>query len=145
MSKGKKFLKREDFVGVKASKRRFLEEPVPFDEDERWIRLRSLSAGEHGEFEVGTLTKKGGLVRERLVEAKRKLVSITACDEEGNLYLTVADVAAMETTDGRLIAFAYTQACEHCGITEAEIEDCVKNSVAIGGDSSASDSLKNSA
>lgn len=136
----KNFLKREDFVGTNASKRRFLETAVPFDAEGRWIRLRSLSAGEHGEFEISNLSKKGGLVRDKLIEAKRLLVSLTVVDQQGNLELTEADVAAMESTDGRLVAFAYTQACEHCGITEAEVEASVKNSVAIGGDDSPSDS-----
>jgi hypothetical protein len=138
-------LKREDFVGAKASKRRFETYPVPFDEQKRSVRLRSLSAKEHGEYEVANLSKKGGLIRDRLVEAKRALIALTVVDEQGNPILTETDVASMESTDGRLVAFCYAKACEHCGITESEVEDLVKNSGAIGGDSSASDSPKNSA
>jgi hypothetical protein len=134
---------RADVVGGKAKKRRFETFPIPFDEG-RAVRLRNLSAKEHGEYEVTNLSKKGGLVRERLLEAKRLLVAKTMVDRDGNLCLTDADVLEMEETDGRVVAFIYGKACEHCGITEAEVEESVKNSGAIGGDYSASDSPKNS-
>jgi hypothetical protein len=140
-----KLFGRSDVVGGKSSRRRFLTVPVPFDDEGRSVRLRNLTAKEHGEYEITNLSKKGGLVRERLLEAKRLLVVKTMCDADGNLCCDEADVLEMEETDGRLVAFIYGKACEHCGITDAEVEDAVKNSGAIGGDSSASDSPKNSA
>jgi len=132
-------LGREDFVGHRAKSRRYATEQLPWDSS-RGVRLQNLTAKEHAEFEIKALSKKGGLVKEKLVEAKRVLVAMTAVDGAGNRYLTEADVAEMETTDGRLVAFTYGKACEHCGITEAEVEDLVKNSGAIGSDSSTSDS-----
>lgn len=132
-------LGREDFVGHRAKTRRYETFLLPWD-SKRGVRLQNLTAKEHAEFEIKALSKKGGLVKERLIEAKRSLVAMTAVDGSGNRYLTEADVAEMETTDGRLVAFAYGKACEHCGITEAEVEDLVKNSGAIGSDSSTSDS-----
>ena len=135
---------RADVVGGRAKARRFETYSVPFDAQGRSVRLRNLNAKEHGEYEVTNLSKKGGLVRERLLEAKRLLVVKTMCDADGNLCCTDADVLEMEETDGRLVSFIYGKACEHCGITEAEVEESVKNSVAIGGGSSASGSPKNS-
>lgn len=139
-----KLLGREDFVGAKACKRRFETYPVPFDERKRSVRLRSLTAKEHGEYEVANLSKKGGLIRDRLIEAKRALIALTVVDADGNPILTEADVAGMEGTDGRLVAFCYAKACEHCGITESEVEDMVKNSGTIDASSSATGSPKSS-
>jgi hypothetical protein len=137
-----RLLKRKDFVGADAKKRRFAELPCPWDKA-TGIRLRSLTAGEHSEFETAQLTKKGGLATNRLIEAKRRLLALTLVDEQGNMEMTEADIAAMEDTDGGLVNWAYTEACKHCRITESEIEDLTKNSVAIGSDDSPSDSPSN--
>lgn len=128
-------LGRQDFVGHQAKARRYQTFPLPWDST-RAVRLQSITAKEHAEFEIKALSKKGGLVKDRLIEAKRHLVAMTAVDGSGNTYLTEDDVAAMETTDGRLVAFTYGKACEHCGITESEVEDLVKNSGAIESSSS---------
>lgn len=132
-------LGREDFTGIKAKARRYETFPLPWD-SKRGVRLQNLTAKEHAEFEIKALSKKGGLVKDKLIEAKRLLVALTVVDASGTPYLDEDDVRLMEATDGRLIAFAYGKACEHCGITEAEVEDLVKNSGAIGSDSSTSDS-----
>ena len=134
-----RFLKRKDFVGSENKKRRFTEVACPWNPSEG-VRLRNLTAGEHGEFEMSQLTKKGGLATQRLVEAKRRLLALTLVDEQGNPELADSDIAEMETTDGGLINWAYSEACKHCRITESEVEDLAKNSVKIEGDSSASGS-----
>jgi hypothetical protein len=133
-------LTRADFLGSAAQLRRFDAKALPWDA-KRGVRVQNLTAGEHAEFEIKALSmKKGGLVKEKLVEAKRVLVAMTVVDANGNCCMTEDDVKAMEKTDGRLVAFAYAFACEHCGITESEVEDLVKNSAKIDGDSSACDS-----
>lgn len=137
-----RLLKRNDFVGAEAKKRRFVELPCPWDKAVG-IRLRSLTAGEHSEFETSQLTKKGGLATNRLKEAKRRLLALTLVDESGNLEMTDADIAEMEDTDGGLVNWSYSEALKHCRITESEIEDLAKNSVAIGGGDSPSDSPSN--
>ena len=130
-------------TGSAAKQRRFESIPLPWDSS-RGIRLRSLTAKEHSKFEASALTRKGGIATDRLVEMKRRLLALTLVDDDGNLILSESDIAAMEDTDGGLINWAYGEACRHCRITESEVEDLAKNSGAIGGDSSASDSPKNS-
>ena len=134
-----KFLNRANLVGAKA--RRFVEYPVPWDAGSG-IRLRSLTAREHGEFEAATLSKKGGLVTERLVEAKRRLIVLTLVDEQGNQILEDSDVAQMESTDARLVNWIYQRALDHLGVSENEVEDLAKNSGKITVDDSASGSPK---
>jgi hypothetical protein len=136
-----RLLKRKDFVGSENKKRRFETIPCPWDSN-TGIRLRNLTAGEHAEFEMSQLTKKGGLATQRLIEAKRRLLALTIVDEQGNPEMSDADIAEMEDTDGGLVNWAYSEACKHCRITESEIEDLAKNSVAIGSGDSASDSPK---
>lgn len=137
-----RLLQRNDLVGADAKKRRYTEVACPWDTT-TGVRLRNLTAGEHGEFEMSQLTKKGGLATQRLIEAKRRLVSLTVVDEAGNPELSDADIAGMEGTDGGLVNWIYSEACKHCRITESEIEDLAKNSVAIGNEDSVSDSPKN--
>lgn len=136
-----RLLKRKDFVGADAKKRRYEDFPCPWDSSQG-VRLRSLTAKEHAEFEASALSKKGGIVQQRLVEMKRRLLALTIVDESNNPELSEDDIAAMEETDGGLVNWAYGEACKHCRISESEVEDLAKNSVAIGSDSSASDSPK---
>lgn len=137
------FLKRANLLGAKS--RRFVEHPIPWQtpgEAQLGIRLRSLTAREHGEFEAATLSKKGGLVTERLVEAKRRLIVLTLVDEQGNQILDDTDVAQMESTDARLVNWIYQRALDHLGVSENEVEDLAKNSAKITVDDSASSSPK---
>jgi hypothetical protein len=129
-------LGREDFTGNKAKARRYETFPLPWD-SKRGVRIQSITAKEHAEFEIKALSKKGGLVKDKLIEAKRLLVALTVVDASGSPYLDEDDVRLMEATDGRLVSFVYGKACEHCGITESEVEDLVKNSGAIESSSSA--------
>jgi hypothetical protein len=133
---------REDFLGAKAKARRFDVVECPWNPDKK-MRLRSLTAKEHGQYETTTLSKKGGLVTDRLIDAKRRLVIMTTVDASGNPFLTMADLAGLEDTDGLIINQAYKACAKHVGIGEDEVEDLVKNSGAIGGGDSASDSPKN--
>ena len=139
-----RLLKRNDFTGADAKKRRFVEVACPWDSSVG-IRLRSLTAKEHADFEAHALSKKGGIVQDRLVQMKRRLLALTLVNEAGDPELSEDDVRAMQDTDGGLINWAYGEACKHCRITEDEVEDLAKNSGAIGSDSSASDSPKSSA
>lgn len=137
-----RLLKRNDIVGTDGKKRRFESFACPWDSSQG-IRLRSLTAGEHAEFEASSLSKTGGLIAERLKEAKRRLLAMTLVNEAGDLELSLEDIAAMQETDGGLVNWAYGKALEHCRIKESEVEELAKNSVAIGGDSSPTESPRN--
>lgn len=130
---------RDDFVGAKAKARRFDTVECPWNSAKK-IKLRSITAKEHATYETTTLSRKGGLVTERLLDAKRRLVILTVVDQSGNPFLQMSDLAEMEDTDGLIINAAYRACAKHCGIGEDEVEDLVKNSGAIGGGDSASDS-----
>lgn len=132
---------RSDFIGKTAKARRFDTVDCPWNSAKK-LRLRSMTAKEHGEYEVATLSKKGGLITDRLVEAKRRLVIMTVVDAQGNPFLEMSDLAEMEDTDGLIINQAYKAAAKHCGIGEDEVEDLVKNSGKITDDDSASGSPK---
>jgi len=136
-------LTRADLTGTNAKQRRYESIPLPWDSSSG-IRLRSLTAKEHAQFEASALTRKGGINTDALVRMKRRLLALTLVDESGNLILSESDIGAMEDTDGGLVNWAYGEACKHCRISESEVEDLAKNSGAIGSDSSASDSPKNS-
>lgn len=137
-----RILKREDFLGSAAKARRYLEVACPWDTT-FGVRLQNLTAREHGEFEAFALSRKGGLVTERLVQMKRRLLAMTLVDESGQTILSDDDVRAMADTDGGLVNWAYAESMRHCRITEAEVEDLAKNSGATGSASSASGSLAN--
>jgi hypothetical protein len=140
MSTDQQLVGREDFLGAKAKARRFDLVECPWNPDKK-MRLRSLTAKEIGQYETTTLnTKKGGLVTDRLIDAKRRLLIMTAVDGSGNPFLTMSDLTSMEDTDGMIINQAYKACAKHVGISEDEVEDLVKNSGAIGGGDSASDS-----
>ena len=137
-----RLLKRTDFVGSGAKKRRYADFACPWDTSQG-VRLRSLTAKEHAEFEATALSKKGGIVQQRLVEMKRRLLALTIVNEANETELTEDDITAMEDIDGGLVNWAYGEACKHCRISESEVEDLAKNSGAIVSDDSASDSPKN--
>lgn len=108
-----KLLTRNDLIGSKG--RRFETVPLPWDEDQA-IRVRSLTDGEQSEYELGNLNEDGTPSSERLQAAKRRLVALCLVDEKDQPILTADDVAAMEQTDGKLIAFAFQVAQKHCNI-----------------------------
>ncbi len=142
MSTTDQLVGREDFLGAKAKSRRFDTVECPWNPAKK-MRLRSLTAKEVSQYETTTLSTKGKLVTDRLIDAKRRLVILTVVDGQGNPFLSMSDLASMEDTDGLIINSAYKACSAHVGIGEDEVEDLVKNSGAIGGGDSASDSPSN--
>lgn len=124
-----KIVGRSHFVGK--AQRRFANFPFPWDE-ERGIRVRSLTPRELAEYEARMLKKRRGQLSvddNALIEAKRAYLVITLVDETDQPFLNEADIAEMER-DGRDVEFAYKCAQEHVGFDDADIRELVGNSKA---------------
>lgn len=95
------------------------------------VRLRSLSEKEKSAFETDILSTKGAPRRDRMEDAKRRLMILCAVDDEGKQLLTRADMEQLEEMDGAITSLIYNKAREHCGFEEDDLEDAVKNSSKI--------------
>lgn len=95
------------------------------------FRLRSLTEVEKSHNELEVLGRKGGLDKDRLLAARRKLIALCVVDGDGVPLLTADDVAALEQVDAAITGALYDAAIEHCGMKPGDLEDLVKNSAGV--------------
>ena len=99
------------------------------------VRIQSLNEREWAAFEMSAVASKGGIIRKRVEDARRRLIAMCAVNDAGNRLLSHADVPSLENLDGSVAAELFDECQKHCGFEENEIEDMVKNSDGIPGDS----------
>jgi len=95
------------------------------------VRIQSLNEREWAEFEMSAVASKGGIIRKRVEDARRRLIALCVVDEEGHRILSNADVPSLENLDGSVAAHLFDACQKHCGFEDNEIEDLVKNSEGI--------------
>ena len=134
MSDAPKIAGRAELLGL--SRRRYRDVPIP--EVGLTFRIQSLTEGEKSRYESETLTKRGTKgYRARLEASRRKLVCLVAVDGDGKLlFPNTSDLEALVEVDGIATGRIYNAALEHCGYTEADIEELVGNSDETTGDAS---------
>lgn len=99
------------------------------------MRIRSLLEGEKESYEASLVTAKAEYTRETLLNARRRLVALCLCDENGNRILQDADIDAMKQLDGAELAYLQEQCQQHVGFKAGDIEGMVKNSENVHADS----------
>jgi len=130
-------LTREQLLGK--TKRRYCTVTLPEGEE---VRLQSLSEGEKSNYDSSMLNvKSGGIFRDRLRDAERRLVVLTVVGDDDRPLLSLSDVEALAAVDGRIISLLFNAATKHCGISKDDIEAAVKNSEGISVEDLPSDSL----
>ena len=98
------------------------------------VRIQSLNEKEWAEFEMSAVASKGGIIRKRVEDARRRLIALCVVDGDGNRLLSNADVPSLENLDGSVAAHLFDVCQKHCGFEDNEIEDLVKNSDRIPDD-----------
>lgn len=129
---GNGYLTAEELLSC--ATRRYLEFRLPEELPAvggRRIRLRSLTEAEQSAYEMEILTKKGGVRRQRLGDAKRRLIVATVVDAQGKPLFSRADVDRLAEIDGQIVELIAKEAQKHIGIDELDVETLVKNSERI--------------
>lgn len=135
------FLTREELLSL--TKRRYRTVPIPEaipDVGGKKFRLQSLTDEEQSAYEAEIIARKGGLRKNRLADAKRRLIALCLVDGQGKRIFGDDDISALKKIDGRVIELLHKEANAHVGYDDEAIEDLVKNSETTTVDDSCSDS-----
>lgn len=102
------------------------------------VRYRSLTESEYSQFEAATLTARDERTyNDRLKDAKVRLIILATVEAESDaLVFKASDAAFLKDVDARETRVLYTDAVEHVGTTNRDIEGLVKNSELTGGSES---------
>lgn len=117
-------ISRDKFLAMKS--RRYLDVKVLGEE----YRIQSMSEAEKADYEIKLQDKKAGMSykKSRALFLCRVLV-----DENGERLLLDSDCDAVMAMDGKITSTLYGVAQDHCGYSEGDIEELVKNSEAAAG------------
>lgn len=117
------------------AKRKFRDVETPLGT----VRMRSVTERERSQFESDTLDKSGKLSKRSLLTVKPRLIVMCAVDDSGELLFTSADIERLLEMDSITANLLSDEAQKLCGITETDIEELEKNSVAHPEEDSPSD------
>lgn len=93
------------------------------------VRIQSLTEAESQDYQLQVLkTSGGGFRQDRLRDANRRLIGKCLVNEEGNQFVTEAQLREMAAWDNMDTTFLYDECAKHAGINKSDIEDLVKNS-----------------
>lgn len=123
---------RTDFL--KPATRRYKNVTLPVSGN--LCRIRSLMEGEKEAYEAATLSASGGVRKDRLENARRRLIVLCLVDDNGDPLLTAGDLDTLKTLDGADMATLQNEIMEHVGFKPGDIEGLVKNSDGGRADSS---------
>lgn len=125
MSEGNGYASRESLLSP--AKRRFKDVLLPVSRKK--VRIRSLFEGEKEAYEAEMLDKKGsGLRKDKLLNARRRLIVLCLVDKDGTPILSNADLDALRNLDGADMATLQEECQSHCGFKQGDIEGLVGNS-----------------
>lgn len=100
------------------------------------LRIQSITEKEFSAYQSASTSKKGDrLLPERLKDANCRFMALCLVDVEGNRILKTKDSVKLSTWDAGDTAYLYNECASHCKINSEDIEDTVKNSEEIPGDS----------
>ena len=91
------------------------------------VRIRSLTEEEMGLAELSIALGSGGIDTDRLLNARRLLVSWCVVNENGQqLFDTDEKAAALGRLDGKAVKVLWEACREHCGYADVDIEELVQ-------------------
>lgn len=92
------------------------------------VRVRNLTERERSQYETATLNDDGdGADRDRLEDARRRLICACVVDAEGNTLLQASDVTALAEIDGAISGALFDVCRQHCGFEKGDIERLAGN------------------
>ena len=134
MAKAKKHLSRDEIL--EAPDLPLIEVDVPEWGKGVAVYVRALSGTERDRFEVEVLGATG---KDRLANARAKLVSIGLVDEDGNRVFNESDVEALGKKNGKVLDRLFEVIKKESALGNEEIEELVKNFVSDLKEDSTSD------
>lgn len=113
---------------------------VPVPEWGGDVRIRSLSGSERDKYEssLARMDKKGNMVPD-MVNARARLVALTAVDGDGNRVFTDNDVLKLGTKSSKALDRLFEASSELSGISEQDMEKMVEGFDSDQSESSTSD------
>lgn len=105
--------------------------PIQEIEVQEWngmVCIRGLNAEERDSFEEFLFTGEGKDRKLNLKNIRARLLSMTLCDEKGNLLFKPEDVVALGKKSARVLNELFTQAQVLSGLGEQDIKEARKNS-----------------
>ncbi len=125
------FATKDQLLAAANGRRRFREVALPVSG--LTLRVRSLTEGEVSAYFAHVATAKSDAGRGKRIEnATRRLFALCLVDGDGNRLLSDADSESMAGLDAADSQVLYDACATHAGISQRDIEDLVKNSVATG-------------
>jgi len=126
-SKGNGLASVADLFPAGGVKRRYKEVTLPVNGYK--VRIQSMSEGELSRYQSAAMNSTGsGTRKARLEDATRRLFVLCLVDQAGNRILGKADIEKFTDWDAADTSFLYDECAAHCGISQRDIEDLVKNS-----------------
>lgn len=91
------------------------------------VRLRSLTGAERDKYEssLARMGKNGQMIPD-MVNARARLVALTAVDENGNRVFTDQDVLKLGTKSSKALDRLFEQSSQLSGISEQDMEKMVE-------------------
>lgn len=113
---------------------------VPVPEWGGEVRIRSLTGSERDKYEssLARMDKKGQMVPD-MINARARLVALTAVDENGNRIFTDQDVLKLGTKSSKALDRLFEASGELSGISEQDMEKMVEGFDSDQSESSTSD------
>lgn len=129
------FITREQLLKLGQSPRRIKVEEIGGIK----FRIQSLTEKEKANYEADLMEKGGGFNRNRLIDARLRLIIRCLVDEQGNQMLTDGDIKVLQEMDGGIVSELADHCRSHCGFDELDIEETLKNSASVRVESSPTD------
>lgn len=90
------------------------------------VYVRGLTGTERDRFEVDVLSGTG---KDRLNNARAKLVALGVVDEAGNRLFSEADIEALGKKNGKVLDRLFQAVRKESGLLDEDVEELVKNFV----------------
>lgn len=103
------------------------------------VLVRGLTGAERDTFEESVIDQKGKKTRVVMRNARARLVSMSAVDENGKFIFSEADVEALGRKNAAALDRIYEVASRLAGISDEDMDELLKNSEAIQSEGSLTD------
>lgn len=120
-----KILSREDILKISDIKTELVEVP-------EWggsVYVRGLTGTQRDLFEESILEQNGKKTRVKMKNARAKLVSLSAVDEDGKLVFSQTDIEMLGAKNAAALDRIYEVASRLSGISDEDMDELVKNYV----------------
>lgn len=95
------------------------------------VRIQSLTEREKSQYEGETLNRKGVLQKDRLIDARLRLIVLCAVDGDGKPLFTNADLPELMKLDSAITGAIHDKISKHLKSDPEDIEGLVKNSSSV--------------